>query len=466
MQKIFENVAHLDKHCYEQYHLSEDLLMEHAALGMASYIEEHFTIGSSILIVAGSGNNGADGIALARLLYPSYRIKLFLPMGIKSPMAQLQKKRIEALGIESVEAISESDVVVDALFGSGLNRELETEQLKVIEAMNELHGAKIACDIPSGLLIDGSLSSAVFDADITLTMGALKWALFSDGAKDFVGDIDVINLGVDRTLYEGSTNTYLLEPLDMQLPFRIKLNTHKGSFGHCAVLSGEKEGASILAGLACLEFGAGLVTVVSREKITLPAQLMQENILPLNTTAICAGMGMGDYYDTQSLKDLLLDHDLPMVIDADLFSMPIMKELVTKKLVITPHPKEFCVLLKLLAIADISTEMLQKDRMHYARLFSHSFPQIVLVLKGANVIIAHEDRYFVNPYGSPKLSKGGSGDVLAGMIGALLAQGYSPLDAAKSASLAHVFAANITDKNSYAITPTDIIKHIGKLESS
>ena len=466
MQKIFESVEHLDTHCYEQYHLSEDLLMEHAALGIAQYIKEHHATATSILIVCGSGNNGADGITLARLLYPSVEVQLFLPMGVKSEMAIKQKKRLDALGVKAVDDIEDADIVIDALFGSGLNRVLDENQCALIDQLNALEAVKLACDIPSGVLKDGTVSQSIFKADVTLTMGALKWSLFSDGSKDCVGDIEVIDLGVDRSLYEGNTHKYLLEQEDLKLPLRTNLNTHKGSFGHCAVISGEKEGASILASLACLEFGTGLVTVVSREKKELPALLMQENTLPHNTTAICAGMGMGNYYDTQSLESFLYDHEYPMVIDADLLSMPMIEKLLTKQVVITPHPKEFCALLKLLGLADITVETLQSHRMHYARVFSHAYPHVVLVLKGANVLIVYEDSYYVNPYGSPKLSKGGSGDVLAGMIASLLAQGYLPLDAAISASLAHVFATQSINKSSYAVSAMDIIEHIGKIELS
>lgn len=461
MQKIFYEVNSLDKKCYEQFHLSEDILMEHASLSMARFIENNFKEQSSVLIVCGSGNNGADGIALARLLFGKYHVFLYTPYELKSAMAKLQQKRTHALGIKTIEQPLACDVVVDCLFGTGLNKTLDEFTVKLIQKLNDFRGYKIACDIPSGISKEGHILPVCFKANTTITMGALKSALFADGVKDFVGKIEVASLGVASNLYEEESNVFLLDKLDMEIPFRLKTNTHKGDFGHLSVIVGEKKGAGILACDAAYNFGCSLVTAITHENIALPYHIMQCHKLPANTTAIALGMGLGNY-ERQEIKELL-KNPLPKVIDADLFYDEIVLEALTQNSVLTPHPKEFCSLLKLCDIANISVEELQNNRLKYALMFSAKYPKVVLYLKGANSIIAHEFRLYINKYGTSVLSKGGTGDVLAGLIASLLAQGYTPLNATISASLAHSLAARLYEGNNYSLTPEDLIAQIKKL---
>jgi len=464
MQRLFDDINFLDSRCYEQLKLSEELLMEHAAYAIFRFISNKFSKDSSVLIVCGSGNNGADGITLARLLQNDFNIKLYIDSSPKSSLAKLQLERAYAVNVVMVDEIVDSDVIVDALFGSGLNRELKEPHLKLIQKLNSLNGEKIACDIPSGLMQDGTLSSSVFNADTTITMGALKKSLYSDMAKDLTGDIIVANLGISRTIYETNSNWNLLDLDDLKLPHRTAKNSHKGTYGHLALLSGEKDGASIISASSALNFGAGLTTLIMHENIQVPYEIMKSNTLPKSSSVICAGMGLGNSFDSNDLQSMLIDSNLPLVIDADLFYNPIIIELIKKKsIVITPHPKEFVSLLKYVDIADIDVEELQNSRFKYAEMFSSLYPDTVLLLKGANQIIAYKNMFYINPHGTNKLSKGGSGDVLSGMIGALLAQGYSPLDAAINASLAHTSAANRVKKNSYALTPSDLIEEIACL---
>ncbi len=463
MQNLFQEVSSLDKRCYSQYALSEEILMEHAAEGMQQYIRHVSPLGSRVQIVCGSGNNGADGIALARLLHLDYAVTLLLPRGIKSPMAKIQLSRTEALGITPVSDLQSCDVLVDALYGSGFSGEFDKESLRLLKQMNTINAHKIACDMPSGLHLDGTVADGSFVADVTLTMGALKRGQFSDVAKTIVGDIHVLDLGISRKLYEDESDWQLLEKDDLRLPFRQYAASHKGSYGHLALLCGEKEGAAVLAGSAALRFGTGLVTLLNNEQVQIPYELMQSHLLPSTTTAIVAGMGLGQEFSEKEL-DALLEHDLPMVIDADLFYHTMLSKLLQhKQTVLTPHPKEFVRLLDVCGIADISVPTLQADRFHYVERFCQAYPNAVLLLKGANVIIAGEGRYHINPHGSNVLAKGGSGDVLAGLIGALLAQGRSPLDSAIYASLAHTAAAAAFNGHNYAMTPLDLIEGLKSL---
>jgi len=464
MQKLFNDINFLDKRCYDQFELSEDLLMEHAANAIAIFISKKFPNKSSVLIVCGSGHNGADGIAVARLLQNDFKVKLYLDEHPKSELAKLQLKRARAVNVTEVTKVTESDIIIDALFGSGLNRELEDKHISLLKILNSFNGKKIACDIPSGLMQDGKLSDATFIADTTITMGALKKSLYSDNAKNVVGEISVANLGLSRNIYETDSNWKLLEVDDLKLPHRVEKNAHKGTYGHLSLLCGEKEGAAIIAAKAALNFGVGLSTLVSHENPQIPYELMKSSTLPKNTSAVCAGMGLGNSFDSSDLKKILIDSDLPLIIDADLFYMQIITELMQKKnIVITPHPKEFVSLLNRLSLSEINVEQLQENRFKYVEIFSEKYPNVVLLLKGANPIIAHNNNFYINPHGSNKLSKGGSGDVLSGLIGSLLAQGQETLEATINASLAHTNASNRVNKNSYALTPNDLINELSWL---
>ena len=466
MQKVFDNCLRLDKRCYDEYGLSEDILMEHAASGMESYIRENFALKSTVLIVAGKGNNGADGIALARLLFGDYDVKLVLAGELISDMAKLQLKRMQSLGGKVTKEFESADVIVDAIFGSGLKRELDDDTVKIINTLNELNGHKIACDISTGIDEHGNIKNVAFRADITFAMGALKKSYFLDSVKDFVGDIRIVNLGISQKFYDDETKMFVLEKNDLVLPSRKLQSAHKGTFGHVAILCGEKEGAAVMSAKASMRFGVGLATLVIQDKVYTPHYLMQSTTLPINTTAIAVGMGLGTFFEESFLEKHIVSNSLPIVIDADaLYSKKILSVLSQKrKIVVTPHPKEFISMWKILTGEDVSVDELQENRFEYVKKFSLKFPDVVLLLKGANTIISHKDQIYINPLGSSKLSKGGSGDVLSGLIASLLAQGYDALHSAIHGSLALVLAARNFSGASYAMLPTDLIDEIGKLE--
>ncbi len=468
MQPLYKSCYPLDHRCYEEYNLTEDILMEHAAMGMATYIRTHFPMGSSVLIVSGVGNNGADGIVLARLLQGAYRVRLYLPFGVRSLMAELQLTRTKALSVELVDTIEDADVIVDAIFGAGLSRELDEKTRRLIVEMGALKGFKIACDVPTGIDEDGNPLPMALFVDVTITMGAHKESLYSDMAKEYVGEVICVDLGLSHQAYTRGfkPDAMLLERSDLLLPSRERLNTHKGNFGHLAVLIGEKEGASTLASLAGLRFGAGLVTMVGEMLNDLPMALMNDTLLPYNTTAIAMGMGMREF--DEELIDEVLDHEAPVVLDAGIFSSERILEFLEqteREIVLTPHPKEFVSLWNMTIDSPLNIALLQANRFEKVREFCELFPNVTLLLKGANMIIGQNEQLFVNPHGSSKLSKGGSGDVLSGLIGALLAQGVDALHATVQGSLALTAAAEIYQGSSYAMLPTDLIDALSKLES-
>lgn len=353
------------------------------------------------------------------------------------------------------DEITSADCIIDGVFGSGLNKALSSEICEILSLANSAKSLKIAVDIPSGIDKLGRILGGAFCADLTIAMGALKLALFSDGAKDQVGRIKVANLGISRSNFEGRSEYFLLQKSDLKLPLRRKQNTNKGDFGHTYVVSGQMSGAAQMAALAAHAIGSGLVSVVSKEPLNLSPILMQKSSFDAARVVVC-GCGLGE-----RKIDLATLRGKSCVIDADLcYEREILSLLSdNSNLVITPHPKEFCSLLKIAGIADLSVSELQERRFELARAWSEKFSG-VLVLKGANTLIAQEGIIYVCDKGSAALAKGGSGDVLAGLIGGLLAQNYSPLQASICGVLAHALAARAFAKNSYALNPLDLIEEV------
>ena len=453
MQKIFKETNSLDKRVVKEFFLSEELMMENAAFAMASYIKENFEKNLKVLILCGSGNNGADGYALSRLLQSEYEVDIFEVYPPKSELVKLQKKRAQTLHVNFVSEIKEADIVVDAIFGSGQKKEKECdERLKnTLSCANSQKAFKIACDIPTGLHHEFG-----FKADITITMGALKEVFYEDFAKDFVGEVKCGELGIKRESYELKSDTFLLEEKDLKLPIRKNQNTNKGEFGYLSVIKGEQSGAATISAIAGFNFGAGLVSLVGNVSEKCSPIVMQNETISSKTTALIGGMGLGNIKIKK--EDFL---KFPCVLDADLLHDEVIKEIVEKNenVVLTPHPKEFSSLLKIFKIGEFSVSEIQQNRFDFARKFS-LMSEAVLVLKGANTIIAKNGVLYVCNLGNLSLAKGGSGDVLAGFIGGLLAQNKDTLSASINAVLAHALISKKFRANNYSLTPYDLIEGV------
>ena len=563
MQKIFYDTRMLDQAARDAYGLTEDIMMENAAAALERAGSDHFFSLDNkyinrpcVLILAGGGNNGADGYALARrIVQHKIDVAVCQVYEPKSAMCLLQADRAKKAGAifispydldEWIERASfDLRVVYDCIFGSGFHGTLDAMAAAVIASANKIDGAcKIACDIPTGANQDCSQAqeAAAFRADTTVTMGALKLALYSDAAKDACGKIVVADLGVSRSNFESAASTvcdpandsgidknssqdqkagreqkasqdqnasapcaFLLEEADARLPLRgKKQNSNKGAYGHTAVYVGTKPGAAVIAGHAALKFGSGLASLVpvAEQNINFENvadfELMVADTVPQNATALVVGPGLGrpddfglandssaaasnDYglaANSGSDKNFsqakeaaastvcsLASIQQPLVLDADIFYWPQIKDLlaIKKNVVLTPHPKEFAALLKNLGMGDYTVAQVVARRFELAKVFCRAYPDCVLVLKGANVLIAsklqgeQEPRVYINALGTSALAKGGSGDVLAGMTAALLAQGYLPLEAAVNASIAHANASRAFDGADYALTPFELI---------
>ncbi|WRC88250.1 NAD(P)H-hydrate dehydratase [Helicobacter pylori] len=466
MLSVYEKVNALDKRAIEELFLSQDILMENAAMALERAVLQNASLGAKVIILCGSGDNGGDGYALARRLVGRFKTLVFEMKPAKSPMCQLQKERAKKVGVvikayeeNALNRNLECDVLIDCVIGSDFKGALEP--FLNFESLSQKARFKIACDIPSGINSKGRVDKRAFRADVTISMGAIKSCLLSDRAKDYIGELKVGHLGVFNPIYEIPTDTFLLEKSDLKLPLRDKKNAHKGDYGHAHVLLGKHSGAGLLSALSALSFGSGVVSVQALEgEITSnnkPLELVFCENFPSPLSAFALGMGLENIpKDFNKWIELA-----PCVLDAGVFYHKEILQALEKEVILTPHPKEFLSLLKLVGV-NISMLELLDNKLEIARDFSQKYPKVVLLLKGANTLIAHQGQVFINILGSVALAKAGSGDVLAGLILSLLSQNYTPLDAAINASLAHALAG-LEFKNNYALTPLDLIEKIKRL---
>ena len=468
MEKIFDNPSKLEALVKQKYGIPDFMMMENAALAIKQLIY------GNCLILCGKGNNGGDGYALARLLGKSCKVFLYKLAEPTAKEAQTQYQMCKKLGIKFVSHTHALDImsaatkdtplfIVDCLFGTGFKGELPANVQKLIDTANKAQATRIACDIPSGL---------AFDAHYTVTMGEHKLALFSDRAKQVSGQIIVTDLGIDRTVFESASRSaaFLVTADDMKLPYRTNKAAHKGNYGHTAVMAGEKSGAAIICATAAMHFGSGLTTLVETpdsnlKQFKISPELMISKSVPAKTTCAVFGPGMAE----GALPDDTVCKTPALVFDAGVFGNPDFVDLLAKldsragsRIVLTPHLLELVRLCKNLKIKPEPTvEALANDpafKIKIGQKINKLFPNTVLVIKSANTFIAAGGQTYIITDGVPSLAKGGSGDVLAGMIAALLAQGYSAQDAALTACQAHALAAKKIGASNYSLTPMKLIK--------
>lgn len=486
MLKVFQELKTHDEKAINTYHCDSNILMEGASLGVAQVIKEIAYKGEdfyqdymegflkevpkkkTIQIVAGASDNGGDGLSLSRILQDDFNVITVLPFPPKSKMCHIQKERLDLLGIKTQTNIEEKcDILVDSLFGTGFKGDVRAEFLPLLEKMNEIVSYKIALDVPSGLDIKGVPTSVCFKADLTVCIGALRSQLFSSFAKDYVGHIILKRLPLPTKNYEEKTNIFLLQKDDARLPYRNKENMNKGSFGHVCVVQGEKKGASFLAATASLIFGAGLVSISGDDiPFTKPDFMYSKNIIK-EATSIAIGQGLGK--DNKKIFDEFLtllssQPTLPLVLDADILLYEKITSIldIASAVVLTPHPKEAKVLFKNTLGVSLSIDEIRKDKIAIMKNFCARYPNTVLLLKDCNTFICSNENIYINSMGSVSLAKGGVGDVLTGLIASLLAQGYSPLEATITSSIAHALSSH-NIKNNYALTPSSLIEEIAKL---
>jgi len=498
-----KQIGNIDRRAIRVFGIPGPVLMENAASAIAMEMERFFDGLEAVKvgIICGKGNNGGDGLALARRLRirgVPVRVCLLAPFAAlkgeaKLNLTILRKTDIEIVANASASAIAEmiawSDVLVDAMIGVGLASPLKGIYAMTAELMNMAGRPVVAVDIPTGINADtGEVMGSAVRADLTVTMVLPKRGLVLYPGAAYAGQIRIADIGIPPEVIEkeGIRVGLLDRGLAWGLTGERDRDSHKGDFGHLMVIAGSlgKAGAAVMSALGALRTGAGLVSVAApmgiiplvqqqvMEAMCIPAGESIDGTLGIGSenellktsagmTACVIGPGLTTHYETvQVVRSLVQRMSLPRVIDADgVNALAGSGDLLKKAkgpVVITPHPGEMARFL------GISTYDVQKDRIGIASDAAAKFG-VTVVLKGAGTVVAtpHGD-VFINTTGNPGMASGGTGDVLSGMIGSLLAQGYGPTPAACLAVYLHGLAGDLAaeEKGEAGMIAGDVIEKI------
>lgn len=498
MIKIFstDKVRELDKYTIQHEPISSIDLVERAATAFTSEFCRRYSKQTRIIVFAGQGNNGADALAVSRLLADAgYRVEtyLFNPTMRLSDDCELNKQRL--LNMESVEftevvvgdfvapELDERDVVIDGLFGSGLNRPLTSGFAAVVKYINQSNATVVAIDIPSGLFGEDNRKNdpeSIIHADLTLTFAFPKLAFLLPENAEYVGEWKVLDIFLHPDIIENTPAQFMQVTEDVIAEvFRPRNRfAHKGTYGHALLIAGSrgKMGAALLSARACLRSGAGLLTVhiPQRGEPILQTALPEAMVDPdphqdyftfvsdiRSFTAIGIGPGLGKHQDSaKALEHLLQSTDNPFVIDADAINLIAENKEMIKRIpassILTPHPKEFD---RLTSESNTSYERLMK-----AQAFAVEH-QVCVVLKGAyTATCTPTGNIYFNNSGNPGMATAGSGDVLTGVILGLLAQGFEPETAAVAGVFLHGTAGDLAAiyRSEESMIASDITDMLGK----
>ena len=492
MKKIFPTpcVKQLDALTIEREPIASIDLMERAAMALADALCRRWGSAVPFTVFAGPGNNGGDALAVSRLLAQrGYRVSVYLfnTEGRLSPDCTANRERLAGLpGIDFREITSQfvfpkltkDDVILDGLFGSGLNKPLAGGFAMVVKAINASPAQVVAIDIPSGLMGEdntANAAAAIVRARLTLTLHLPKLAFLFPENEPYVGEWQVLDIGLDESAIEEMPADYTLagpEDVAPLLKPRGKF-AHKGMFGRALLIAGSQgmAGASVLAARACLRSGVGLLTVhvpfcnnfivqtavpEAMTEIDLSDTCFSAVTAADNYQAVGIGPGLGRAADTvDALLGQIDDCGVPMVLDAD--ALNILGEhrsylsRLPKGSILTPHPKE---LERLTGACRNSYDRLQKARELAVRSGVH------ILLKGAySAVVTPEGKCCFNTTGNPGMATAGSGDVLTGVVLALLAQGYDAGQAAQIAACVHGLAGDLAARQlgETALTAGDLV---------
>ncbi|MBI3399099.1 MAG: NAD(P)H-hydrate dehydratase [Deltaproteobacteria bacterium] len=516
--KIVDSTAmrRLDETAIKKYGIPGLALMENAGSGVARIIERDFGSfkNKRVSIFAGKGNNGGDGFVAARhLSNMGFKAAVYL-LAKKSDVkgdAKTNLKIWEKMGGEIKTILSAKDIdknksaivhsalIVDAIFGTGLSSDVKGIHKTAIDFINRMNKPVVAVDVPSGLdASNGRILGSCVKAMVTATMAVPKIGLCVYPGADYAGRVETIDIGMPQQFLEGEKIRWeLLDKEGIKKILRPRqASSHKGSYGHLFVLAGSvgKTGAAAMTCLGAMRAGAGLVTLGIPESLNpvMARKLTEVMTLPLPESPLHPPLVKGEkggfsgilgYEAIESIMSFIRDKKvivlgpgltapepvtrlvirliseskIPLVIDADGINCLAGDVKVLKKakapVVITPHPGEMA------RLVDLTVKDVQADRIGIATKFAKE-NKVILVLKGAKTIIAEPSgKIFINPTGNPGMATAGTGDVLAGMIGGFIAQGYSQLDAANMAVYLHGLAGDevAKKKGQVGMMATDIM---------
>ena len=483
-----------DNNTIEKIGIPALVLMERAALALQKAIRQDVEDARSALIVCGTGNNGGDGLALARLLCEAgTRVSVCIFGREEKATEQFQSQRhilehypVKVLcgeaALQALEAYAKFfagfDVVVDALFGVGLSRNVEGDYEKVIAYMNQIRGRKVAADIPSGIHGDsGRVMGAAFRADVTVTFGFGKRGMYLYPGCEYCGRVRVADIGISEAAFgENVPEAFIYEEGPWSLMPERKKDGNKGTFGKVLVIAGFEKmaGAAVLCAKAVLKTGAGMVKVLAGEEnrgilqTSVPEALwgsregLLEDLRWADVAVVGPGMGKSTL-TAELLKQVFKTAEIPLILDADALNLISERDSLQKlvraypaEVVMTPHMGELSRLLKR-PVAE-----LKEDIFAVAESAAKDY-NVVMVCKDAKTVVANpEGRLYLNITGNDGMATAGSGDVLSGMLGGILAQQRDAFTAATIGVYVHGLAGDYAKvlHTEHGVTASNIIENI------
>jgi len=441
-----------------------------------------------LVVICGTGNNGGDGLAIARLQLGNFKsVRVLILITGKQPsenfnsnLKRLQEENVNIQFITDANDIflSDEELVVDAILGVGITRPVDGFISECIDVINELAVFVISIDLPSGLIADSFSSGKAIKANLTLTMGAPKQILFFPESAEYVGEWKLVDIYKNKASVSSNEDAPQIVDLSYaRKHYKVRPEfSHKGTFGKALIVAGGqgKYGAAVLSARACMRSGVGLLTVQVPNEATMlihhsiPEALLKPDIHQTMITeikdvdlydSIGIGPGIGAANETvDGLIQLIKEQQKPIVIDADALNIisehPDLLTKLSLNSILTPHPKEFE---RLFGPTENSFERLEKQKTQSA------IHKIIIICKGRyTTITTPEGKVFFNMSGNSGLAKGGSGDVLTGILTSLLAQGYSPESAAVFGVFIHGYSADLLAEKigKAGILPGDVIENL------
>ncbi len=487
-----DEMKYYDNYTINEIGIPSLLLMERAAIEMARVILEESSKEDEVVVFAGCGNNGGDALAIGRILTErGMQVTFYMP-GDKTKVSIETNKQIEILeniGFSILSKLPEKeyDIMIDGLFGIGLSRSVTGVYARAIEEMNTLKEKKgkiFSVDIPSGVCADtGKVLGCAVRADVTVSFEFAKIGHYLYPGKELTGKLKVCNIGITHKAFAQKKPSFITadaEDLKRWLPRRAS-DGNKGTFGKVLLFAGNKEmcGAAILCGKAVLSSGAGMLKIIAPEENketlykVLPEAMLcvyenepeRDKLLAAVSWAdvLVAGPGIGKNNISSEILEILLENgSKPFVLDADALNLiaeneRLIKELVSyekNKIIMTPHPGEF------VRLANVTMDEYKSDVKKHVKSLAERYG-CVMVGKDASTIVAEqgEDTMYINHIGNDGMAVAGSGDVLAGIIGGLAAQGLTGFQAAKCGVLLHAAAGDkaAETKSRYGMMTSDIL---------
>lgn len=490
MKRLHKILSSTQTRACDQYTiLSEPIssleLMERASVAFADEVEKRLQTDQIIGIICGPGNNGGDGLAVARILrwrgFETIPILIEIGNSLSEDCTTNLTRLDDVIRVRSASEIpdlSNCDIIIDALFGSGLSRPIEGWVGDVVDAINDSKVDTISIDIPSGLYCDFlPMGPHIVEADLVVSFQRPKLSFFIKEASRYIGEWKVVDIGLDEDFIQGQDSRhFVLDDRVAALVKRREKYSHKGTYGHALMVAGSrgKMGAAILAGRACLRAGVGLLTMhtpgcgLNILQVAVPEAMCVVDVHDYHVTEIrnhfeyrCIGIGpgIGQSKETRNaLIHLLNSTQIPLVIDADALNIisgdSTLAALIPEDCILTPHPKEFQ------RLAGDWGNSLERLQLQIDFSIRH---RCIVVLKDADTVITDQKgRVYFNTTGNPGMATGGSGDVLTGVITSLRAQGYSPLEAALLGVYFHGKAGDKAKENQgeTGLIAGDLVRHL------